>query len=295
MKLDTLNRRKRNDSQSTGELVDLTPRDPQLCAALLSHGPLTAHLLQPQYNGNLGSLKRRLGQLFHEKEGGGPYLIRPDELNPRNGAKCEPAWYDLTPAGIALAKSDGFPRLSTSRKDPWHHRAATASTTVSFDTLAPLHGMRFISAEEIYRHEKCPNFSGNPLLLRLPNGKLEPDALFGFKYPEGYRFFALELDRATETIMTLQDKIEKYQRVFQSKLFQTHWGLLNLRVMIVTTAPGRVASLQKELHDQAFADRFLLKAIPTFGRGGWRAPREPVADLFTPWQRAGAPYDITKV
>lgn len=119
--------------------------------------------------------------------------------------------------------------------------------------------------------------------------------LIDLEYPEGYRFFAVEIDRATETIDTLKEKFACYSEIIRRRLFAEHWGIRNLSVMFVTTAPGRIETLRKLLEGEPYADRFLFAAAPDFGVV-WTTPRALSKKLFDePCPSAGKePFHISK-
>jgi len=294
--VDGIDRRLRTASQSTDKGVVLSGRDLQLFAALRRHAPLPTHLAFEFWRGAERAyfpyFQERLRDLFHETRGGGPFLVRPPELNPQ-WALGEPAWYDLSPAGRILAAS----LLERGRTHPKHdalfHRAMGACVGASIELGAPGRGMRFIHLEEILAHSTCPEqtqSATSPLLVNLHGGKLEPDDLFGLHSSGvGYRFFAREDDRGTETFdrsnrlqSSIRAKLDKYLELMTTGKYQTQWGVPNLRVMFITTLPGRIETLRAYLKGKPFADRFLFKALPTFG-AIWKAPRVPLDELFQPW------------
>jgi hypothetical protein len=295
--VDGIDRRLRTASQSTDKGVVLSKRDLQLFAALRRHAPLPTHLAFQFWRGAERAyfpyFQERLRDLFHERKGGGPFLVRPPELNPQ-WALGEPAWYNLSKAGLAFAASLLERGRAIPKHDPLFHRAMGACIGASFELGATGRGMRYIHCEEILARPTCPEAtrrSANPLLVSIGHGKLEPDDLFGVYAPGvGYRFFVREDDRGTESFdrsnrlqSSIRAKLDKYIELMTRGEYRVQWGVPNLRVMFVTTVPGRIETLRAYLRGKAHADRFLFKALPTFG-AIWRAPREPLDELFDPWE-----------
>src|SRR5436853_145769 len=81
-------------------------------------------------------------------------------------------------------------------------------------------GLRFISQREILA--KAPQQtqdSKEPLMMRFSmkvkgdekQQKLNPDALFGIGYPDGFIFYLLEHERSRKTMLDFQKKIERYK------------------------------------------------------------------------------------
>ena len=121
-------------------------------------------------------------------------------------------------------------------------------------------------------------------------------------YPDiGFRFFAIEIDRNTESIdspkavaNTFGKKIDGYLAVFKNKTFKDRWGLPNLMLLTVTTSVTHMANIIDHLAKQKspYADRFLFKALPSFGTN-WQVPKALLAELLSePWRRVGEPFRI---
>lgn len=304
-------RRHRTKSQPIGQGVELTDRVRRVLGALRRHHVLPTPLLFPfwakgEERAWYPSFQRVMTRLFHEEKTGGPYVVRPGELNPDFGAKCEPAWYALSPEGLAVASSLTSHTSPAPRKDGWFHRAMGACIGASFELGASRRGFRYMPLEELLSLDECPEStrrSNEPLVVKLPRtGRLEPDDLFGIHYVgTGKRYFAREDDRGTESFTradklqnSVKEKLDRYIELFQSEAYLTHWGLRNLKVLFITTQPGRIPTMLKYLEGKPYADRFLFKALPEFAPKSWTAPRAPLEALYEPWTRVGAPFDLSK-
>ncbi len=242
-----------------------------------------------------------------------PVVFRPGELNPDKGAKCEPAWYALTPAGQALAQ-EGHSIALAGKRDHWHHRAMGGSVAASFQLLAPEFGLAYGTLEDILLRPKCPpgtKTAANPLILQLDDRRLEPDDFFRLEYQRpdesaAFRYFAREDDRATEQIIerkttgysttsSVEDKLLRHLEVIAKGVFRTHFGITSYRVLFITTAPGRIDPLLDFLRGKPGAEFILFKALPNFSTDHWCAPREPMRQLFEPWETVNGLFDITKL
>lgn len=311
MKTDTLDRRKRSTSQPKGEGYSLTPRIRRMFAAIRRHGPLPTHILfqfwQGQDGGYFPYFQDVMTRIFHEPKGKEPLVFRPLALNPDYGPNPEPAWYDLTETGYAIAQEESDIILP-SRRDAHHHRGMGACIGASFELLAPQYGMQYLDYETILSHDRCPagtRASLESLKVELGHKRnLEPDYLFGFRY-EGdyYKFFTREDDLASESFTrsdktqnSIQDKIDKYLDLFATKKYEDHWGLLKLHgVLFTTTKPGRLKKPLAYLEGKSFADRFYFKVLPQFDRYSWRAPRQPIEAVFEPWTTVNGPRDLRQL
>jgi len=236
-------------------------------------------------------------------------LSRPPQQFASFAARYQPLVYDLTDAGRqVLSEAGQLDRYAPPRTDHFLHRIMGASISASVELLARERGIAFIPTEHILSHPKCPEStrsSPNPLAIPIPGvlGSLIPDNLFGFRYPgDGYRFFAVEIDRNSESIErktstqnAFAKKVRGYHELFRSRAFESHWGVPNLLVLTVTTNSTHMFNILRYLTNLAdpLSERFLFKAEPVFGVN-WRVMRETLAHLFTPWERTGTPFDISK-
>jgi hypothetical protein len=296
MNTDTLGRRKRTVSQPIGKTIKLDERDLRLLAGLRRHNPLPTPLAFEFWKGkgpaHYNSFQDRLKKLFHGTEEVPPFLLRPPELNPRTGSNYEPAWYEPSPQGEEVAWID---TPAVPRRDGKHHRGMGACITASFEILAPSHGARFVHHEEIFTHERCPAHikrAKNPLLI----GDYEPDALFGLENTKTnrFKFYVAEFDRGTESFTredklqnSITQKLDKLLKLFAARTYETHWGLPNLTALFLFTNERRIAQALAYLANEPLAKRFLFKTFPDFARYQWRAPREPLGELYTPWVTLG--------
>ncbi len=131
---------------------------------------------------------------------------------------------------------------------------------------------------------------------------LVPDDLFGVDYGGGYRFFAVEIDRRTESIEprscgrnTFARKLAACFEVIYHRTYRDVRGTPNLMVIIVTTSMTRMPHMMAYLakRDHGLVERFLFRALSMLG-SHWRVP--PVlSDILKRWPRAdGSLFDIAK-
>lgn len=312
MRKDALNRRLRfAQPQPIGKFAGVKAADVEVFDAIQRHGPLPTHLLyefakhlRPGFRAHAD----RLTKFYHGAENTLPTLFRPPQQFASFAARYQPLVYDLTDAGKqALAEAGRLDHYAPRRTDPFLHRFMGASVSASLELLARERDIAYIPTEQILSHPRCPEstrMSPNPLAIPIPGalGSLVPDNLFGFRYPgDGYRFFAVEIDRHTESIerktgkqTAFTKKVHGYRQIFQSRTFEKHWGVPNLLVLTVTTNCAHMFSILRYLatFNDPLSERFLFKAEPVFGVN-WRVPREVLTHLFTLWDRAGTPFDIS--
>jgi Replication-relaxation len=304
MQTDSLHRRLRfARPQPLEKGIVLSARDISIFETLHRHGPLptnylfeaTKHIAE-DYNG----LQHRLTALYNGTKDGA-FLIRPLQQFASFEARYQPLIYDLAPkAERALVERGLFARYATRRSDPFLHRFMGACVSASIEMGCKRHGLRYIGKEEIFASTKCPaatKESPNPLAIPISGfagGRaLIPDDLFGIQYGQQfYRFFAVEIDRNTESIeqrklgqSTFGRKVHAYFDVFAKRTYRTHWGIPNLRVLSVTTSRIHRDNMLDFLAKQAGPTaRFLFQEHKDFGTN-WRVPRETLAGLLDkPWR-----------
>src|SRR5207244_13406479 len=121
---------------------------------------------------------------------------------------------------------------------------------------------------------------------------LVPDDLFVIQYPgPRIRFFAVEIDRRTESINSetaktaYGRKLQGYIEAMRSRTYHKQWGIPALTVLTVTTNPIHLQHMLDYFHslnEPQLAKRFLFKSKSHFG-ANWEVP--PIMyDLFDePW------------
>jgi len=289
MSHDALNRRLRYAAPQPGALrMMLTDADYLLFEAINRHGPLPTHYLHEftrHERGNLGNLKFRLTH-FYNGDAHGPYLTRPQQQFASFHARYQHLVYDLAPrAKIALAERGTLVRQTQGRSAPFVHQFMQACVSASIEITARARGLRYISRGEILVRARAD------LPLPLPgNRSLIPDDLFGLEYPgEGFRFFAVEVDRNTESIersvsgqTAFGRKIAGYLNILRTRAYQAHWGFPNLTVLTVTTNRTHAANILNYIRAQragSLAERFLFQADPSFG-ANWRVPSDVLSGML---------------
>jgi hypothetical protein len=311
MIVDALNRRNRfAGRQPTGKRIVLQERDFLYFAALERHGPLPATYLyefSKSAAGNLKGHQQRLTDLYNEDNTPhhGFYLERPEQQFASLNARYQPLSYELTDVGIRALRDKGIERQSaTPPSGPCLHRFMTACITASIELAVRQAGFRYITAADILRHPKCPantRRAENPLALGIGNAVMVPDQLFGIDYGGRFRFFALEADRKTETIMTRKSnarafgkKLDAYAEIVKREAYKDVWGIPTLFVLTVTTSLPHMRTMIDYVRDHAeplVAQRFLFKTRPEFGKY-WVVPPVMQDLMSEPWLRSRTPLNI---
>lgn len=286
-----------------GRMV-LTEADHLIFEALDRHGPLPTHFLYEftrRIRRDYTHFQHRLTE-FYNGDGRGAYLARPQQQFAAFEARYQHLVYDLAPrARLALEERGSLARYSPKRTDAFLHRLMSACVGASLELSARRKGLRYIPREEIFAHPRCPEATkqtSNPLAVPIAGygarTSIVPDDLFGLEYPGiGFRFFAVEIDRNTESIerknlaqRAFGFKVAGYLSVLRNRLYLDHWGVPNLHVLTVTTNATHALNLAGHVGrhaDPGYADRFAFASDACFGVN-WRVPREVLSHLFDkPW------------
>ncbi len=308
MKTDTLGRRLRfARAEPRIQRFLLTEPDYLIFEAINRHGPLPTHYLY-QFTKHVRKdythLQNRLTE-FYNGDAYGPLLTRPSQQFASFCARYQHIVYDLAPRAKALLAERGVvSRYAVRRADPFLHQLMQACVCASFELAAPSKGLRYIAREEILTRATCPATTRdalNPMAIPITGMKgtvLIPDDLFGLEYPgAGFRFFAVEIDRNTESIerknirqSAFATKIAGYLDILRNQTYRTHWGVPNLHILTVTTNATHartILRLIEKLGEPDFAGHFAFACEPCFG-ANWRVPKMVLSKLLEEaWIRLG--------
>lgn len=310
MQTDTLHRRLRTAPPApiVRRLV-LTDADYLIFDAIARHGPLPSHYLY-EFTKHLrrdrSHLQNRLTE-FYNGDSRGPYLIRPPQQFGSYQARYQHLVYDLAPLARLILAERGVGPRALPRADPFVHRLMGACVMASIELTTREVGLRFISFDEIRSRPECAagRRSHNPLAIPLPGAgskTLVPDSLFGLEYPgRGYRFFAVEIDRNTESIerrnlaqSSFGQKIIGYLALLASQTYRTWWGIPNLHILTVTSSAVRADNILAAIERQTLEYRNRFAAVTECGFGAnWKVPGDVLSQLIgQPWQIVGGFKDI---
>ncbi|WP_428150928.1 replication-relaxation family protein [Brevundimonas sp.] len=299
MSSDALHRRLRTAGpQPRVRRLVLTDADIEVFAAIARHGPLPTPYLYAftkALRRDYTHLQNRLTD-FYNGDGMGVYLVRPPQQFATYEARYQHLVYDLAPRARAVLRAQGLESAAYPHNaGPFVHRLMQACVSASLELSARRAGVTFIGRDEILAHPNCPvgvQASAQPLRIDLGldgDRALIPDNLLGIRHPSaGYRFFALEADRHTESIerrsigqSAFGTKIRQYAKLLAQARYRAVWGIPNLHVLIVTTNAGHASNLQAHVArvvPPASRRAFVFGVDPTFGVR-WRVPSEARDDF----------------
>lgn len=153
------------------------------------------------------------------------YLRLPPQQRQIAKANFNPYIYDLTPLGWEVLSHEKDLERHYRPTGHWWHGYWVSSISSSIEITTKRAGMDYIPAAQILtiRHVE--------LAIPLDRTKLIPDQIFAIRFPDGYRAFALEVDRGTEPVhsnaarKSLQRSVTQYRQVLSQRLYQKHYGI----------------------------------------------------------------------
>ena len=315
--METRKRRSRMRRVSSGKRIELTQRDLELFKLLDRYRYLRSDYLYAFLGGQSETrFKERLGALYHD----GRYINRPEQQWEYANSRYMPAVYELDEKGEQVLRDQELvhndsPLLASGRTGAYRqfaHQLMICECLASIELgVRRSQGLRFVSWQDILT--KAPEQTrqrANPFELpvsishlcprtgntRHASFRLVPDGLFGLEYGRNgqrtYRFFALEVDRATMPVKrsdlsqsSFLRKILAYRQLVMQGAHRMHLGIPNLFVLTVTTNASHMASIMKLVEELAPEQRsklFLFKSI-----AGKATPDTADHMLSEPWQRVG--------
>ncbi|WP_299736897.1 replication-relaxation family protein [uncultured Roseobacter sp.] len=180
------------------------------------------------------------------------YFRYPKQQDQIAKANFNPHVYDLTAKGFEYLSYHRPLERCTRPTGHWWHSLWVSSVSSAIEISGTKAGLGYVPATRIL------GIKDAPMAIPLRRGKLIPDQLFAIKYAEGYRAFALEVDRGTEPVRSqaarksLQRSVVQYREVLDGRLHQRHYGLKsNLIVFWVFMSQAR----EQQFLDLLEADR----------------------------------------
>jgi len=215
-----------------------TVRELRWLAQIDRHGPQSSEFLYEATRDTHRCRDTSLRRLQALREAG--YLRLPPQQRQIAKADFNPYVYDLARLGWDVLADHKDLEKHCRPPGHWWHGYWVSAVSSAIDISAARSGLTYIPAAQILA------IKGVEIGIPVLGTKLIPDQLFAIKYPDGFRAFALEVDRGTEPVRSnaarksLQRSVAQYQTVLDKRLYQQHYGLKSkLAVLWVFGSPAR--------------------------------------------------------
>lgn len=292
----------------TGVPLTVSPKDIEIFKLLdpeRRYSILPTNWIQALLGGDPTWMSKRLGRLSRRPY---KYLHRPEEQWTFNALYKHALYRRADKADQYLIEQGLLRRRAKRRTDALRHQLLDNLVDASIElgvTADP--ALSLLDWHGILDHPKTPaalSDANEPFRLRIGEQSLIPDGrpfVLRRSQADG-RALSLcilgkEIDRATEPLRpsrmrhtSIARKFELYRKIFNAKLYQSHYGFPNAMVLIVTVSEAHMQNMMA-LAAEIMGGKcsyLLFKTIEDFANIA-RSPQVSTAMLETPWQRAGYP------
>lgn len=245
--------------------------------------------------GDFNTLSARLGRLTRQPH---CYLARPEQQRQSEQASYKHQVYTRTEKADQLLIERGeIEQVATRPFDTYNHRLLIDLITASIE-IGCSGDIEFLSWRRLCDAGVVPAATlaaRNPHAITVGDASVIPDgAPFAIKKNNLVRFCLLEVDRNTTDITgksnsTIGKKLAKYDELFKTRAYRSHYGFGNCVVLFVTISEARRRSIEAWVARELGAPTWLCLKVMADHTVGPRFP-QPHGLLFTEsWSRVGNP------
>ena len=243
-----------------------TARELRWFAHIDRHGPQSSEFLYELTRDTHRCRDTSLRRLQFLREAG--YLHLPRQQRQIAKADFNPYIYDLTKLGWDVLADQYVLERHCRPTGHWWHGYWVSAISSAIEIVSLRAGLSYVPAAQILA------IKGASMGIPLSGTKLIPDQLFAIKYLDGYRAFAVEVDRGTEPVQSsaarksLQRSVQQYRHVLDMRFYQKHWGLKsNLAVLWVFSSVARQRQFESLVGpgDRRFLKDHCKAAVPRWG------------------------------
>lgn len=193
------------------------------------------------------------------------YLRLPPQQRHIAKADFNPYVYDLTKVGWEVLADHHDLERHCRPTGHWWHGYWVSAVSSAIDITATRSGLTYIPVAKILA------IKGVDIAVPVGGSRLIPDQLFAIRYADGYRAFALEVDRGTEPVRSaaarksLQRSVAQYRQIFSDQIYKSHYGLKsNMTVLWIINSARRRLQFQQIVgrNDKQFATYDLPLTFP---------------------------------
>lgn len=248
--------------------TDLRPTDRELrwFAHIDRHGPQSSEFLFEATRDTHRCKDTALRRMQALREAG--YLRFPPQQRQIAKAEFNAYVYDLTQLGWAVLADHKVIEKHCRPTGHWWHGFWVSSVSSAIEISVLRAEQEYVPAARILA------LRGVDMGIPVAGSKLIPDQLFAIRSRDGYRAFALEVDRGTEPVSSvaarksLEKSLDQYQKVLEHRLHQRHFGMKsNLMILWVFSSKHRRMQFEKMMkaYRTSFRTKNLEMRFPRFG------------------------------
>lgn len=246
--------------------VQPTTRELRWFAHIDRHGPQSSEFLYECTRDTHRCRDTALRRLQALRAAG--YLRLPPQQRQIAKADFNPYVYDITKLGWDVLAGHKDLEKHCRPTGHWWHGYWVSAVSSAIEITVKRAGLSYIPAAQILA------IKGVEVAIPVSGTKLIPDQLFAIKYADGYRAFALEVDRGTEPVRStaarksLERSVAQYKQMFSNQIYKSHYGLKsNMGVLWVLNSAKRREQLQQIAgqHDKQFKARDFGLEFPKWG------------------------------
>jgi hypothetical protein len=293
-------------AQPRGKRIEVTLRDIEIFKLLDRYRYLPSNFIRAFVGGNEGYHKARMTDLFHEG-----WLLKPipqwEAMNAR---------YRFDSYGLGRRATAALTERGLLTADPigagsaFRHELMVCLIMASFELAARRHGIDLLSWKDVLANApESTRDAETPFAIpmsfayrgRTHDKPLRPDGRpFGLKLRRTFWFAGIEADRHYEPLhptdlnsrhSSILGKFLQYRHMVRERIFQSHFGMSNVFVPIVTVNLQHMQNmidLALSISDGHGFKWMLFKTVPDFA--SLEKTIQPDIDLIAqPWLRAGNP------
>jgi hypothetical protein len=291
--------------QPRGKRLEIGPRDIEIFKLLGRYRYLPSNFIQAFIGGNEGYHKARMTDLFHEG-----WLQKPAPQWEAINARYRFDTYELGRRGASALAERGLGVDPIGSGGFFRHELMVCLVAASFELSARRHAVTFLSSKDVLRNAPAlTRDSGSPFVIpmsfahgeRTFNRPLRPDGRpFGLQERRSLWFAGFEADRHHEPIhptdlfsrnSSILGKFLQYQHLVRERLFESHFGMSNVLVPIITVNDQHMRNmidLALRISDGRGFKWMLFMSLPDLA--SVEKTIHPDLDLVaTPWLRANNP------
>jgi len=294
-------RRRRNVRQPRGHSLELTPLKVSILQKLNHYYDLpTSFICALHPEGSDQYIGQLLRKMYEENNPFKQPLLARDDMYGDHFSKQEV--HMLGPGGKLASKALGLEAHTLGTGALKYHEKMLIACSASIEIGCLQNGRTFHHTTALINREDTPaavKVAAKPRRVKLDDKRaLVVDDLFAIGYPEGFLYFAVEVDTGTEQLekrrkySSIEQKMEYAKAFYARRLYKSHYGLPSLFTLFITVGESRMKRMMELAAKAGVGNSTLFTFIPDYAKK--YVPYKPAPQLLTQtWYRGnGQPFSL---